>query len=173
MKRISMVIIQAFATLVSAYSRTPYQSKGQNAQMLTQSRQNEAQKAFQEGILSRIASTANNSLRKFPSSPQIENIENPQVRRILERGRKLLEAGKAATEWNVTQLIDFASDQYIKEAEAVANSNQATAKTSQEECGVAKDKCYRVCHRQDKGYFCFFDCRLEYMACLVDSVIRG
>ena len=172
MKRISMVLALALVALVSAYSRTPFQSKGQKVQSPTQSRQQEAQKAIQEGIPRRIATTANNSLRNYPSSTQIRNIGNPKKRSILERGRKLLEAGKAATGWNATQLSDYANqvDQYLKEAQAVARDNNPTGGTQQEECGKAKDRCNDRCHARDAGYFCFFDCRLEYLTCLAGTI---
>lgn len=173
MKRISMVLALALVALVSAYSRTPYQSKGQKAQTTTQSKQQEAQKAIQEGALGRIASTANNSLRRYPSSPQIRNIRNPKIQSVLERGRKLLEAGKAATGWNAAQLSDYANqvDRYLKEAEAVALDNN-TGGTKQEECGRAKDRCRDSCDAQDAGYFCYFDCRLEYMVCLGGTIFN-
>ena len=149
-------------------------TKGQKAQTTTQSRQLEAQKAIQEGALGRIASTANNSLRRYPSSPQIRNIRNPKIQSVLERGRKLLEGGKAATGWSAAQLSDYVNqvDRYLKEAEAVALDNSPTGGTKQEECGKAKDRCNAACHARDAGYFCFFDCRLEYLVCLGGTIFN-
>jgi hypothetical protein len=186
MKRITMILIATLtlALLVYAQSRTTVRTseKAQAARLasdnlITQATQKgtdapliatpqDAQKAIQGGILGRIASTANNSLRNYPSLRQIRNIEDPKIRSILERGRNLLEAGKAATRWNATRLSDFASqvDQYTKEAEAVKNSGGSTP---QEDCGAAKDRCVTRCNEKiDPGYWCYFDCRLEYMACL-------
>jgi hypothetical protein len=151
------------------------QSREQEAQKTIQSREQEAQKAIQKGIPNKIASTANNSLRNYPSPPQIRNIEDPKIRIILERGRKLLEAGKAATRWNATKLSDFAIqvDRYLKEVEAAAKSNRPKGNTPQEDCGAAKDRCNQRCHDRDASYFCFLDCRFEYAACLAGTIFRS
>jgi hypothetical protein len=39
--------------------------------------------------------------------------------------------------------------------------------------GAAKDKCNARCHARDAGYFCFFDCRLEYIACLAGTLFKA
>ncbi len=134
MKSISLVIALALALLVSAHSRTLVQTpeKAQATRLasdnlITQATQKgtdapliatpqEAKKAIQEGTLPQIASKASSSLRTYPTSTQVRNIGNPKIRSILERGRKLLEAGKAAKGWNATRLSGFASqvDQYLK-----------------------------------------------------------
>jgi len=152
------------ARLASDNLITQATQKGTDAPLIATPQ--DAQKAIQGGILRRIASTANNSLRNYPSLRQIRNIEDPKIRSILERGRNLLEAGKAATRWNATRLSDFAShvDQYTKEAEAVKNSGGPTPR---EDCGAAKDRCRNRCDAdKDSDYWCYFDCRLEYVVCL-------
>ena len=194
MKSISLVIALALVLLVSAHSRTLVQNP-ENAQatrlasdhlisQATQKRTNalriatpqDAKKAIQEGILGPIASKANNSLKNYPSSAQIRRIGNPRIRKILERGRSLLAVGKAAKGWNATRLSGFASqvDQYLIEAEAVANSTKLkNENTPTEDCGLAKDRCNQRCHDQDANYFCFLDCRLEYLACLAGSIFKS
>jgi hypothetical protein len=186
MKSISLVIPMALALLVSAHSRTLVQplekaqaTRPASDNLITQATQKgtdapliatpqDAKKAIQEGTLGKIASKASNSLRNYPSWPQIRRIGNPKIRNILERGRKLLEAGKAANGWNATRLSGFASqvDQYLKEAEAAAKSAKPTGNSPVEDCGMAKDRCNQGCHDRDAGFFCFVDCRIEYIVCL-------
>lgn len=193
MKSISLVIVLALVFLVSAHSRTLVRNP-ENAQatrlvsdnlisQVTQKRADapllitpqDAKKAIQEGALDQIALKASSSLRTYPSSAQVRNIRNPRIRSILERGRKLLEAGKAAKGWNAIRLRLFASqvDQYLKEAEAAAKSNKPKETTPAEDCGLAKDRCNQRCHDIDGSYFCFLDCRLEYLACLAGSIFKS
>ncbi len=193
MKSIILVIALALALLVSAHSRTLAQTleKAQATRpasdnLITQATQKrtdapllatpqDAKKAIQEGTLGQIASKASNSLRTYPSSPQIRNIGNAKIRSILERGRKLLEAGKAAKGWNATRLSGFASqvDQYLKEAEAAANSAKLkNENTPREDCAATKDKCNQGCHDRDAGFFCFLDCRLNYLICLAGTLFN-
>lgn len=193
MKSISLVNALALVLLVSAHSRTLVQNPG-NAQatrlasdnLISQATQKradapliatpqDAKKAIQEGTLDQIASKASSSLRNYPSSAQIRRIGNPRIRKILERGRSLLEAGETANRWNATRLSGFASqmDQYLKEAEVVANSTKLkNENTPTEDCGLAKDRCNQRCHDRDAGYFCFFDCRLEYLVCLAGTIFK-
>ena len=190
MKRISLVIALALALLVSAHSRTleiAQATRPASDNLITQATQKrtnasliaapqDARKAIQQGILGPIASKANNSLKNYPSSAQIRRIGNPRIRKILERGRSLLEAGTAAKGWNATRLSGFARqvDQYLIEAEAVANSTKLkNENTPAEDCGFAKDRCNQRCHDQDANYFCFLDCRLEYLACLAGSIFKS
>jgi hypothetical protein len=143
--------------------RAPKAPQGDDAAQ-TAKHQIGAQRAIQNGILGRIAAKANHTLKKLPSASPFRNA-NPRDRIYLEKGRKLLEAGKSATRWNATQLINYAYQLEQYEAEARAN----VSKTAQEKCGDAKDSCNRKCHANDDGYFCFLDCRLEYVTCLIFS----
>src|SRR5688500_16122939 len=120
MKSIILVIALALSLPVSGHSRTHVQTlaKAQATRpasdsLITQTTQKraeatliatpqDAKKAIQEGALDQIALKASSSLRTYPSSAQVRNIRNPKIRSILERGRKLLEAGKAAKGWNAT-----------------------------------------------------------------------
>lgn len=133
-----------------------------------------ARKAIQQGILGRIASNAGNSLRTYPSSAQIRKIGNSRIRQILERGRSLLEAGKTANRWNATRLSGFASqlDQYLKDAEAVANSTKLKNEHPREEnCAALRLICSQRC--LDEGGidpYCEWDCAMKYMNCLVGGL---
>ncbi len=140
--------------------RTPKAPQGTDAAK----QQSDAQRAIENGILGRIAALANNTLKKLPSTSPFKNA-NPRERIYLEKGRKLLEAGKSATRWNATQLINYANQLERYEAEAGAN----VSKTVQEACGKAKDRCYRQCHANKDHIGCFLDCRFEYLACLIFS----
>lgn len=136
----------------------------------------DARKAIQQGILGRIASNAGNSLRTYPSSAQVTRIGNSRIRQILERGRSLLEAGKAAKGWNATRLIGFSSqmDQYLKEAEAVRNSTKLKNENTptEEWCAAQRDECERRCIDQGPDPSCSFDCRIAYMACLAGNLFH-
>lgn len=180
--RFAIVVVWPLVlSFVSASGQTP-QSKTNSrtatgsADALRIATPHDARKAIQEGILGPLASKANNSLKNYPSSAQIRRIGNPRIRKILERGRSLLEVGKAAKGWNATRLSWFARqvDQYLIDAEAVANSTKLkNENTPAEDCGLAKDRCNQRCHDRDAGYFCFLDCRLEYLACLAGSIFKS
>jgi hypothetical protein len=193
MKRLSQIVLIVLALLISAHSQTLVQNP-ESAQatrlasdnLISQATQKrtdatliatpqDAKRAIEEGALNQIASKASSSLRTYPSSAQVRNIGNPKIRSILERARKLLEAGKAAKGWNATRLRGFASqvDEYLKEAEAAAKSSKPKDTTPAEDCGLAKDRCNQRCHDRDAGYFCFLDCRLEYLACLAGSIFKS
>ena len=175
-----LVVWSLVLPLVSVLGQTP-QSKTSSrtatgsADALLIATPQDAKKAIQQGILGPIASKASNSLRSYPSSLQIRKIGNPRIRKILARGRNLLEAGTAAKGWNATRLSGFASqlDQYLKEAEAVVNSTKLkNENTPREDCAATKDKCNQGCHDRDAGYFCFFDCRLNYLICLAGTLFN-
>jgi hypothetical protein len=45
--------------------------------------------------------------------------------------------------------------------------------TETAKCGAEKDKCKQGCDGdEDAGFFCYFDCRLEYAACLAGNVLH-
>jgi hypothetical protein len=130
----------------------------------------DAQEAIQQGILGQIAAKASKPRRNYPSAAQVRNIQDPKMRSIVERGLNLLKAGKAATRWNATQLREYAGqvDQFIKEAEAAKPKGQGP--TPQEVCHQALENCNHECRAGGGGYWCFFDCRLEYLACVIGTV---
>src|SRR5688500_5634109 len=94
-----LVVWSLLLPFVSAPGQTP-QSKTSSrtaagsANALLIATPQDAKKAIQQGILGPIALKASSSLRNYPSSAQIRRIGNPRIRKILERGRSLLEAGK-------------------------------------------------------------------------------
>ncbi len=177
LKHITMILIATLtlALLVYAQSGTLVTQKGTAAQRIATPQ--DAQKAIQQGILGQLAAKVNTSLKTYPSSTQISKIANPKTRNILEQGRRLLEAGKTTSGWNATQLSNFANqvEQHLKDAEAAVKAAKPNnnGDTPQADCGAAKDKCNQGCHNKDAGYFCFFDCRLEYYVCLAGSLFKG
>ena len=40
-------------------------------------------------------------------------------------------------------------------------------------CTDEKESCRQGCDASDGGYFCYFDCRLSYMACLAGCITHG
>jgi hypothetical protein len=40
-------------------------------------------------------------------------------------------------------------------------------------CNSEKDDCNNGCDGRDAGYFCYFDCRLTYVACLARCITHG
>ncbi|CCM75124.1 hypothetical protein [Rhizobium mesoamericanum] len=40
-------------------------------------------------------------------------------------------------------------------------------------CTAEKEQCRQNCDNADAGYFCYFDCRLSYMACLASCIYGG
>lgn len=40
-------------------------------------------------------------------------------------------------------------------------------------CEDEKDDCNAGCHNRHEGYFCYFDCRLTYFACLGRCITHG
>jgi pantoate kinase len=45
------------------------------------------------------------------------------------------------------------------------------AAATADHCGRVKQTCVRRCDEADGGYFCYFDCRLEYFVCLASVVL--
>ena len=150
-------------------------SQVQKAQTLTQSKRDEAQKAIQKGILGRIASSANNSLRKFPSPSQLRNV-NTERRNYLEQVRKLLEEGKSASKWNADQLGSFADRVASLKDKAVHldNSGGGGGKTCVTSC---KDEYNKCLEENDCEYsficICCVPCSLQYMGCIAGCIGVG
>jgi len=132
----------------------------------------DAQKAIDEGILNQITSKTNELLKDSPSAAKVKAVKDLKRRSIVERGLKLLKYGRTANAWNAAQLRNFSGqiDQFITDAEAVAKP-VSSGPTPQEDCAAAKDRCNEKCHATGGGYFCFVDCRLEYVACLISTVM--
>lgn len=134
------------ALLVTAFSRTPDQSKDPNTQTPTPSKEQDAQKAIQNGELNRIMATCNQLLKDYPTTTQINKIDDSKIRSIMERGRKLLDAGKSANGWNARQLSDYSGQlqQYTQDA-AKVKGNTVGKLVCGINCGLKENSCKNGC----------------------------
>ncbi len=132
--------------LVTAFSRTPYQSKDSNTQTPTLSKEQDAQKAIQNGELTRLVAASNKLLKDYPTTTQIDKIDDPKIRSIVERGRKLLEAGKSANGWNARQLSDYSGQlqQHTQDA-AKAKGTTVGNVVCGITCGLKENSCKNGC----------------------------
>lgn len=132
--------------LVTAFSRTPYQTKDSNTQTPTLSKEQDAQKAIQNGELTRIVTASNKLLKDYPTTTQINKIEDSKIRSMMERGRKLLEAGKSATRWNAGQLGDYSGQlqQYTQDAAKTVGTimGEIACRSS---CSLKENSCKNSC----------------------------
>jgi hypothetical protein len=89
--------------------------------------------------------------------------------------RSLLAEFTLATNWDrrdaesYERTLDFAE---VALEYATDATKPSTAATKASECGSAKRVCNEECHATDGGYFCFVDCRLEYITCLASVIWR-
>ncbi len=134
------------ALLVTAFSRTPDQTKDPNTQTPILSNEQDAQKAIQNGELTRLVTTSNQLLKDYPTTAQINKIDDPKVRSIAERGRKLLEAGKSATRWNARQLSDYSGQlqQHTQDAAKVKGTTVGNVVCGIT-CGLKENSCKNNC----------------------------
>ena len=113
-----------------------------------------------------------------------KNFREPEAR-FLSALRDLAAGYSLAHTWSESEtrsrlealkFADAAMD-YAFDMAAIARDNSGggggrlscTAKCNQEKTNCTKD-----CDRDaDAGYWCYFDCRLTYMACLSQCVLRG
>lgn len=134
------------ALFVTAFSRTPYQTKDSNTQTPALSKEQDAQKAIQNGELSRIVDASNKLLKDYPTTTQINKIDDSKIRSLVERGRKLLEAGKSATDWNARQLSDY-SGQLQQHTQDAAKPTGTIVKelACRTTCSLRENSCKNNC----------------------------
>lgn len=107
LKHLCLIAAASLTFALLVYSRTPNPGTALNSQTTRETKLQAAQKAIENGALSRIVTSANEVLKKSPSTAQLKKIENPTLRTHLEQGRKLIEAGKSAAGWNAVQLVEY------------------------------------------------------------------
>jgi hypothetical protein len=159
MNRKSLLMLVALvALLVTAYSHTPPPTPEQKTQ--TPSRQPDAPT---DGSLQRIAATANAALKNYPTTAQVKELDDPQARRLLERGRKLLEAGQAAAGWNTARLNHQADqvEQFVKEAKAF-QATKSTTGFCVPGCDGQKTQCQKLCNG---SVGCVIQCGYKWIEC--------
>lgn len=159
MKRKSLLMLVALvALLVTAYSHTTQPNQDQKPQ--TPSRQPDDPS---DGSLQRVAATANVALKNYPTAAQVKELDDPQARRLLERGRKLLEAGQAAAGWNTARLINQADqvEQFVKDAKAF-QSTKSTTNFCVPGCDGQKTQCQKFCNG---SVGCLIQCNYKWIEC--------
>jgi hypothetical protein len=113
-------------------------------------------------IKRRIAKRAAALGAELPSeSPSADrNLAN-----LLSATRVLMAECALANSWDKEEAASYA--RVFDFAEVALES---VARTKQSECGAAKTVCVEVCRTTEGGYFCYVDCRLEYITCLASTI---
>jgi hypothetical protein len=120
----------------------------------------------------RIAKKAAVLCASLPDELTCKALTNRNAADFLSAMRAFMAECTLANSWDRE---DFAS--YSKGLELVevsfelGSSMKPVTTTPQSTCGDAKRDCVNGCDNEDAGYFCYFDCRLEYVTCLIGSVI--
>lgn len=179
LKHLSLIAAASMTFALLVYSRTPHSGTTVNPQTTREAKLQAAQKAIENGALSRIVTSANEVLKKYPTVEQLRKIENATLRTHLEQGRKLIEAGKTAAGWNAVQLVAYQEqvEQNAKSIGGVFKGLAAKVKIQQQNscintcdnnlagclstCGnlpVFKDQCIASCYMTSIG--CLSGCAL-------------
>ena len=92
---------------------------------------------------------------------------------LLSATRVLMAECALANSWDKEEAASYARVlDFAEVALELASSSMppGTAEAKPAECGYAKKVCIEECRSEDGGYFCFFDCRLEYFTCLAGTI---
>jgi len=73
---------------------------------------------------------------------------------------------EARTRFDALKLSDAGST-YVSELQPPGGGG---GESDSARCNREKDECNDRCHSSNGGYFCFFDCRLTYIACLAGTI---
>lgn len=135
------------------------------------------QLAIDTGILTKIVSSSAMSLRSYPTSSQLQGVD-PKIVTLLERGRKLLEAGRSASTFTAAQLKDYAGqvDLYQKEVMALKSTGDTTG-TGQTCVTKCLDE-YNQCKRENSCEYsiiclCCIPCSIQYSGCVAKCAWPG
>lgn len=74
-----------------------------------------------------------------------------------------------AHSWNANDIASYGRALELVEA----TFEFAAPKSPTRTCGEEKNLCVEKCDIKDGGYFCYFDCRLEYVTCLAGTVLKA
>lgn len=98
------------------------------------------------------------------------NLADQKVANLLSVTRGLMAECALANSWDKAEAASYA--RAIDFAEAAFEFATSAEPEKASSCGAAKKVCVRECDDED-GYFCYFDCRLEYISCLASVVVGG
>jgi hypothetical protein len=111
--------------------------------------------------------------RKTYSEPEAE---------FLSALRDLAAGYTLAHTWSETEArsrfesLKFADAAFTYASEVIAKAQPGGpggGESPSARCNREKNQCRDNCDNEDAGYWCYFDCRLTYMACLARTITRG
>ena len=126
----------------------------------------EPEAAIKRRIAKRAATLGAELPSELPSAEQ-------KLANLLSATRVLMAECALANSWDKAEAASYAGAlDFAEVAFELATSAAGTgaAETKASECGSAKRVCNEECHATGGGYFCFVDCRLEYITCLASVV---
>lgn len=119
-------------------------------------------------VKQRIAKKAAVLCASLPDELTCKNLSDQKAAKFLSAMRDFAAECTLAGNWGRDEAASYGRTLELVEAAFDLNSfAEATAAG----CGDAKRTCVLRCDIDDGGYFCYFDCRLEYMACLVGTLL--
>jgi len=129
---------------------------------------NEADKPEAE-MKKRIAKRAAVLFALLPDEQISHSLTDRKVANLLLATRSFAAECTLAVSWTMEKIVSYNTGLELAEAAL----EFAAASTKQAECGAAKKTCRTICDINDEGYFCYFDCRLEYVVCLASSIWKA
>lgn len=127
----------------------------------------------EDAIKRHIAQRAAFHLSALPNEASPVVMADKRVENLLVATRNFLVDCTSANRWTMKDVV--ARGRVLELVEAALEYGMATTKqaqTQQEGCGRAKVKCRRICDTSDPTYLCYWDCRTEYVVCLISSVLK-
>jgi hypothetical protein len=106
----------------------------------------------------------------LPDEVSCKNMADQKLASLLSATRSLMAECTLANNWDRAEAASY--DRALALAE-VAFEFATSAERDAAGCGRAKTVCREQCDVEDGGYFCYFDCRLEYVTCLASVVVAG
>ena len=103
----------------------------------------------------------------LPDEVSCTNMDDQRLASLLSATRSLMAECTLANNWDRADALSY--DRALALAEVAFEF--ATAERDAAGCGAAKKVCREQCDFEDGGYFCYFDCRLEYVTCLASVVV--
>jgi hypothetical protein len=117
----------------------------------------------------RIAKRAAVACASLPDELTIKGLTDKKAAKFLSAMRTFMAECTLAYSWGREDVASYSRTLDLAEGAFELGS---FAEASAAGCGAAKRVCVQTCDYEDGSYFCYFDCRLEYAACLA-SVVLG
>ena len=119
-------------------------------------------------IKQRIAKRAVVLCASLPDELSCQTMPDQKVAHLLSATRALMAEFTLANNWDKAEAASY--ERALDLAEVAFEFATSAVPEKASGCGAEKRVCVERCDNED-GYFCYFDCRLEYITCLASVVV--